>query len=153
MPPEVMGLVDGLLHDHVRVEAAQQLLDGTQLVLLAEPAEGYGLSLMARPAGTADAVDIVLVFVGHVIVKDHVHGEYNFTTLLVWAAGYQITIADVEGFLTVRLRGEGGFGYLWPGADCWISPWMASHFKPPMRRSPVRRSVMFLVLQKAMARS
>ena len=31
--------------------------------------------------------------------------EYNFTTLLVWAAGYQITIADVEGFLTVRLRG------------------------------------------------
>ena len=22
--------------------------------------------------------------------------EYNFTTLLVWAAGYQITIADVE---------------------------------------------------------
>ena len=43
--------------------------------------------------------------------------EYNFTTLLVWAAGYQITIADVEGFLTVRLRGEGGFGYLWPAGN------------------------------------
>ena len=43
--------------------------------------------------------------------------EYNFTTLLVWAAGYQITIADVEGFLTVRLRGERGFGYLWPAGN------------------------------------
>lgn len=43
--------------------------------------------------------------------------EYNFTTLFVWAAGYDITIADVEGFLLVRLRGAEGFGYLWPQGE------------------------------------
>lgn len=43
--------------------------------------------------------------------------EYNFTTLFTWAAGYDIAIADVEGFLLVRLRGAEGCGYLWPQGE------------------------------------
>lgn len=40
--------------------------------------------------------------------------EYSFTNLLVWGAAYDQRIADVDGFLMVRVRGSQGYGYLWP---------------------------------------
>lgn len=43
--------------------------------------------------------------------------EYSFTNLLVWGAAYDQRIADVEGFLVVRVRGSLGYGYLWPAGE------------------------------------
>lgn len=40
--------------------------------------------------------------------------EYSFTDLMCWAEGYEQRIALVDGFLTARLRGSLGCGYLWP---------------------------------------
>ncbi len=40
--------------------------------------------------------------------------EYSFTNLLVWGAAYDQRIADVEGFLVVRVKGNLGYGYFWP---------------------------------------
>lgn len=40
--------------------------------------------------------------------------EYSFTNLLVWGAAYDQRIADVENFLVTRVRGKGGYAYLWP---------------------------------------
>lgn len=40
--------------------------------------------------------------------------EYSFTNLLVWGAAYDQRIADVDGFLVVRVKGSRGYGYLWP---------------------------------------
>ncbi len=40
--------------------------------------------------------------------------EYSFTNLYAWAPAYDQQIADVDGFLTARLRGILGYGYLWP---------------------------------------
>ena len=40
--------------------------------------------------------------------------EYSFTNLFAWAPAYDQKIADVDGFLTARLKGSLGYGYLWP---------------------------------------
>jgi len=40
--------------------------------------------------------------------------EYSFTNLFSWAPAYDQRIADVDGFLAVRLKGSLGYGYLWP---------------------------------------
>ncbi len=43
--------------------------------------------------------------------------EYSFTNLFAWAPAYEQKIAEVDGFLTARLRGNLGCGYLWPAGD------------------------------------
>ena len=40
--------------------------------------------------------------------------EYNFTNLYTWKDAYQYQIAQVDGFLTVRLCGSLGCSYLYP---------------------------------------
>lgn len=43
--------------------------------------------------------------------------EYSFTNLFAWAPAYDQQIADVDGFLTARVRGTLGYGYLWPAGS------------------------------------
>lgn len=43
--------------------------------------------------------------------------EYSFTNLFAWAPAYEQKIAEVDGFLTARLRGNLGCGYLWPAGN------------------------------------
>ena len=43
--------------------------------------------------------------------------EYSFTNLFAWAPAYDQQIADVDGFLTARVRGALGYGYLWPAGS------------------------------------
>jgi len=40
--------------------------------------------------------------------------EYNFTNLFIWNHAFSQKLASVDGFLTVRLTGSAGCGYLWP---------------------------------------
>ena len=40
--------------------------------------------------------------------------DYNFTNLFVWKRSYQSEIAQVEGFLTIRVNGPMGYRYLYP---------------------------------------
>lgn len=103
--------------------------------------QGICHAVALGPARAADAVDVVLGLVGHVVVEHDIH-VVDVKTPGRHIGGHQDTELAVleftQGFSRMR---------------CWMSPWMASLVMPRIRRRPASRSAIFLVLQKAMARS